>query len=179
MFRDEREIIQAIAGLLARAAALEGTIAALAVRVKTLEDRAGGVDTTVHSKLDLLLHQQTLLLQQGGSIMATQQQAEQLLDEINEATSAMAVQLVAIGPKLDEVDLDIDALLTRPAGEPISDQLKARFELHRDALRGVRSTLDTTADRLTATASKYDSTPPVTEPPVEQPPVEEPPAPVV
>jgi chromosome segregation ATPase len=184
-FRNEREILSAISLLRSELAVERNRVTALTVRVKTLEDRGGSVDTTLHAKLDLLLQQQALLLQQGVNIMGSQAAAEQVLAEINAATNEMAEDLTTASSKITEIDADLDALLTRPAGEPISDALLARFQQHRDTLNAVKADLDSKATALTATAAKFtpeatgggDTCGGTTEPPVEEPPVEEPPTP--
>ena len=109
------------------------------------------------------------------------------LDEINVSTNAIAADLTRQGAAITEIDADIDALLTRGPGEPISPELKARFELHRTTLRNLQTDLGTKATQLEATAAKSPVPaeepppvdPPVDPPPVEEPPVEEPPAPTV
>lgn len=112
--------------------------------------------------------------------MGSQAQAEQLLGEINAATNEMAEDLTTASSKITEIDADLDALLTRPTGEPISNELLARFTQHRDTLAALKGDLDAKASALTATAAKFTpDAPPVEEPPpVEPPPVEEPPVPV-
>lgn len=173
VFRNEREILTALSRLAGRVLTLEVENGKLAARVKTLEDRGGSGSSTIESKLDTLLAGQTLLLQQGGMIMATQAQAEQLLAEIDAATTAMAGDLNRQAATITEIDNDIDALLTRGPNEPISDALKARFEQHRDTLRSLQTDLSAKATQLEATAAKH--TPATTEPTPENPPVEEPP----
>lgn len=185
IFRNERDILTAISRLSARVDQLVLAHNALAIRVKTLEDRgASSSDPTIHSKLDMLLHQQAMLLQQGAQLIMNNAEFAAILDDINVSTNAIAADLTRQSSAITEIDADIDALLTRAPGEPISPQLKARFEQHRDTLRGIQTDLSAKATQLEATAAKSPVAtepppppppPPVEEPPVEQPPVEQPP----
>ncbi len=170
-FRNEREILSAIARLQGGLLKLESDVFAVRGRVKTIEDRSGSVDPTINNKLDLILQQQSLLLHQGGDIMATAAQLETILTDVDAKTTAMATTLEAQQPILAEIDADLDALLTR-GSEPISEALLERFTLHRDRLAGLGNTLTETSAKLTATAAKHPAATP------EEPPVEEPPPPV-
>lgn len=179
VFRSERDILIAISRLGARVGALEAENASLKSRVKSLEDRGGSDDNTIHAKLDLLVQQQGLVLQQLGVIIMTNAEFEATLNKIDASTTAMAGDLTRATASITEIGLDIDALLTRAPGEPISDALKARFEQHAVTLENLKADLSAKATLLEATAAKSPvpatEPPPVEPPPVENPPVEEPP----
>lgn len=177
IFRNERAILSALSNVEARVRVLEATVSRQDQDIRELKAHGGGNLEGINAKLDLLLVRSELAYQQGVNIMATAQQLETILNEIDVTTNDMASTLTAQGPVLNEIDADIDALLTRGT-EPIPQPLLDRFTLHQTRLQGLNTTLAETATRLTATAAK---SPVATEPPppVEVPPVEEPPAPVV
>lgn len=180
MERDYREVLLQISALKVRVESLEKANVALAARVKTLEDSGGSADPTLHPKLDLLL-------MQVGALLMKESEALALLDQIDSTTNAMAADLTREAAAISEINLDIDALLTRAPGEPISDALKARFVQHQSTLNALAGNLGDKAAALEATAARTPVAetppppppPPVEEPPVEQPPTEEPATPPV
>lgn len=177
VFRNERAILQMLSNVESRVRVLEATALRHEQEIRELKARGGSGNLDgVNAKLDLLLLRSEMALQQGDNIMATAQELEQVLNDVDQQTNQIADTLTAQTPILNEIDADIDALLTRGT-EPIPQPLLERFQLHRTRLQGLNTTIAETSTRLTATAAKHPvaDPPPVEEPPVENPPVENPP----
>ncbi len=94
------------------------------------------------------------ILKGEKQIMATVAELESELNDINATTTAQGATLAAMGTTLTEVSSDIDDLIAKANAGDISGAVAIANSI-RDSIAANGTTLQSTADALTAVAAKH------------------------